>query len=100
MHNDCKLLASQNNAASPRCGTTWSATLARTCLPIATHRTHDGCLANWRALICRHAGVKYHLRQGLPAARSALLRLSGIAINKLAAAIKTPAVQTHRCGYW
>jgi len=41
---------------------------------------HHGCLANCLALICRHAGVRYHLRQGLPAARSALLRLSGLCL--------------------
>ena len=40
-----QLLSSQNSAWSPRCGTTWSTTVAGTTRPCARQAAHSGCCA-------------------------------------------------------
>ena len=59
LHSDCKLEASKNNSGSPRCGTTWSATLAGVTRPASLQSAHSGCSRSWFARRCRHPEVLY-----------------------------------------
>lgn len=59
LHNGCQFDRSQNRSASPRCGTTWSTTVAFTYRPSFWHSAHKG----W---VCRNCFLAFRQADPYP----------------------------------